>query len=58
VHKADARVITASDYTAVIRAVPRGVSNAELRDWCSHYGSGAPGSRGLHWHGPSWSIMH
>lgn len=40
VHTADARVITASDYTAVIQGVPHDVTEAELRGWCSHYGSG------------------
>ena len=47
VHFADARVISASDYTAVIQGVPEGVSDAELREWCSHYGSGARAEGGL-----------
>lgn len=42
-HSADARVITASDYTAVIAGVPAGVTDVELREWCSHYGSGGQG---------------
>jgi hypothetical protein len=58
VHKADARVITASDYTAVIRGVPRGVSDAELRDWCSHYGSGAPASRVSRWRASLGGMVH
>jgi len=41
VHTADARVITASDYTVALDGVPHGLTSAELRDWCSHYGSGA-----------------
>ncbi|KAL4440168.1 hypothetical protein ABPG75_003169 [Micractinium tetrahymenae] len=39
VHSADARVITASDYTVRLQGVPRGVTAAELQQWCSHYGS-------------------
>ncbi|PRW39140.1 kinase domain [Chlorella sorokiniana] len=39
VHAADARVITASDYTVLIEGVPAQLSAAELQEWCSHYGS-------------------
>ena len=47
VHAADARVITASDYTVLIEGVPSQLSAAELQEWCSHYGSGE-GGRLLH----------
>lgn len=40
VHAADARVITASDYTVLIEGVPASLTSAELQEWCSHYGSG------------------
>lgn len=42
-HAADARVITASDYTVLIEGVPSQLSAAELQEWCSHYGSGEGG---------------
>lgn len=41
VHAADARVITASDFTVLLSGVPTSLSPAELHEWCSHYGSGA-----------------
>lgn len=39
-HASDARVITASDYTAVVQGIPGTVADSELREWCSHYGGG------------------
>jgi hypothetical protein len=39
-HAADARVITAGDYAVLVQGLPAPLADAELRDWCSHYGSG------------------
>ena len=39
VHSADARVVSARDYSVLLHGVPRTLPAADLRQWCSHYGS-------------------